>query len=51
MKAVLRAVLDRYELEPTTAALEPPRRRSITVHPAAGARIVLRERARSLAPV
>src|SRR3954469_5561577 len=47
MKAVLRAVLERYELEPTTDALEPPRRRSITVHPGAGARTVLRERTRA----
>ena len=44
MKTVLRAVLARYEIAPATAGAEAPKRRSITVHPAAGARLVLRQR-------
>jgi cytochrome P450 len=43
MKTVLRAVLARYAIAPATAGAEPPKRRSITVHPAAGARVVLRQ--------
>jgi cytochrome P450 len=51
MKTVLRAVLSRYEISPATGGLEAPKRRSITIHPGAGARIRLRERApRPLSP-
>jgi cytochrome P450 len=47
MKTVLRAVIARYALAPAHDGLEPPKRRSITVHPAAGADLVLRQRASS----
>lgn len=46
MRTVLRAVLSRYEISPAHDGIEVAKRRSITVHPAAGARIRLRERAR-----
>jgi cytochrome P450 len=46
LKTVLRAVLDRYDLEPAGADVEISRRRSITISPRLGARAVLRERAR-----
>jgi cytochrome P450 len=41
MKIVLRAVLERYELAPAGPAPERTRRRSITLSPADGARVVL----------
>ncbi len=44
MKIVLRAVLDRYTLEPTTSGPEPTARRSITFSPKGGAAVVLHER-------
>src|SRR3954465_5375873 len=51
MKTVLRAVLSQHAVEPASGGqLERPRRRSITVHPGAGARVVLRERTRAPAP-
>jgi cytochrome P450 len=43
MKTVLRAAFARYEVTPAQDGLEVAKRRSITVHPAAGARIVLRQ--------
>ena len=46
MKVVLRAVLRRYALAPGSTAMEGARRRSITVSPREGARVVLRERER-----
>jgi cytochrome P450 len=45
MKTVLRAVVARYEIAPAHDGLEVAKRRSITVHPAAGASLVLTERA------
>jgi cytochrome P450 len=44
MKAVLRAVLTRYEIAPGAGAAEVTRRRSITISPGDGARTILRER-------
>ena len=44
MKIVLRSVLGRYELGQAGDGLELTRRRSITVSPRRGARVVLRER-------
>ena len=44
MKIVLRAVLERGELRPTGEGVEVARRRSITVSPKAGGRVVLAER-------
>jgi len=49
MKAVLRAVLTRYEIAPGTDGVEAVRRRSITISPGDGARTVLRDRARTTA--
>jgi hypothetical protein len=49
MKVVLRAVLRRYALEPGVAGMESAQRRSITVSPREGARVVLTERDRSRA--
>jgi cytochrome P450 len=46
MRIVLRAVLSACELEPADSRAEVTRRRNITVRPAAGARLVLRERRR-----
>ncbi len=47
MREVLRALLRRYELgaASTSAPAEPPRRRNITITPAAGARVELGARA------
>jgi cytochrome P450 len=47
MKIVLRAVLDRCELVPTAARAERARRRSITISPAQGALLTLRDRWRA----
>jgi cytochrome P450 len=44
MRIVLRAVLSACELETAPSRAEVTRRRNITVRPAAGARVVLRER-------
>jgi cytochrome P450 len=44
MKVVLRAVFERFELSPAGGRPEVARRRSITISPSRGARIVLRER-------
>ncbi len=44
MKLVLRAVLQRYELLPVGERPETARRRSITISPAQGARVILRAR-------
>jgi cytochrome P450 len=44
MKLVLRAVLQRRELHPVGERPETARRRSITISPAQGARVILRER-------
>ena len=44
MKLVLRAALERYELHPAGEHAERTRRRHITVSPAGGCRVVLRER-------
>jgi cytochrome P450 len=45
MRIVLRAVLQRCELRPVDSRRERTRRRSITISPAAGCRVVLRDRA------
>jgi len=50
MRIVLRSVLRSLEVHPAAASHEPPRRRNITVCPAAGARVVLKPRAGSEAP-
>jgi cytochrome P450 len=50
MKVVLRAVLRRGGIEPAGAPGEPPRRRSITISPGAGARTRLRAPAREPVP-
>ena len=47
MKIVLRAVLERCELSPVGARAERTRRRSITISPARGSTLVLRERRRT----
>jgi hypothetical protein len=44
MKIVLRAVLQRCELRPAGARRERTRRRSITISPAEGCRVILRDR-------
>jgi cytochrome P450 len=44
MKIVLRAVLQRFELSPAKARRERTRRRSITISPAEGCRVILRDR-------
>jgi cytochrome P450 len=44
MRIVIRAVLERFELSPAGARAEATRRRSITISPAHGCRVVLRER-------
>jgi cytochrome P450 len=49
MKIVLRAVLRRCELESATGRPEATRRRSITISPADGCRVILRDRASSAA--
>ena len=51
MKSVLRAVLERYEVQPAAARAETTRRRSITVSPGQGARTILRDRVRTAEPV
>jgi cytochrome P450 len=45
MKLVLRALLERCELRPAGVRAEAARRRGITVSPAAGAQVILDERA------
>jgi cytochrome P450 len=44
MKIVIRAVLERSELSPVGDGAEKTRRRSITISPARGGRVILRER-------
>jgi cytochrome P450 len=44
MKLVLRAAFERYELRPASARREATRRRSITISPARGGEVILRER-------
>jgi hypothetical protein len=44
MKIVIRAVLERCELSPAGDGAEKTRRRSITISPARGGRVVLRDR-------
>ena len=46
MRIVLRAVFERYDVEPAGDRPEVARRRSITVSPSRGAHVVLRERSR-----
>ena len=48
MKTVLRAVLERFDVRPATAAPEHAMRRSITISPAGGATVVLHHRARRI---
>jgi cytochrome P450 len=50
MKLVLRAALERYELQPAAARPEDARRRNITVSPTRGCEVVLRERSRTHTP-
>ncbi|HZE04019.1 MAG TPA: hypothetical protein VE127_02275 [Solirubrobacteraceae bacterium] len=50
MKAVLRAVLARFDLFPAYAPAESTRRRGITFSPAGGATVVLRARRRAPSP-
>ena len=50
MKLVLRAVLERCELQPARNRAEATRRRSITTSPARGARVVLHDRTRTQTP-
>jgi cytochrome P450 len=50
MKTVLRAVLARCTIRPATARPEGTRRRSITISPAAGATVVLHDRAGAIRP-
>jgi cytochrome P450 len=45
MKIVIRAVVERFELEPAGAQREQAARRSITFSPSGGASVILRERA------
>jgi cytochrome P450 len=44
MKIVIRAVLERCELSPAGGGAEKTRRRSITISPARGGRVMLRDR-------
>ncbi len=44
MKLVLKAVMSRYDLEPTVAGAETTRRRSITYTPSRGASTIVRQR-------
>jgi cytochrome P450 len=46
MKLAIRAVLQRFELEPPRARREKTRRRNITVSPAKGCQLILHERVR-----
>jgi hypothetical protein len=41
MKIVIRAILEAQRIEPVAATPEPPRRRNITITPAAGSRVRL----------
>jgi cytochrome P450 len=50
MKIVLRTVLERCELAPVGGRAERTRRRSITISPARGARVVLHERSAAQPP-
>jgi cytochrome P450 len=50
MKIALRAVLSRHELAPASGRRERTRRRSITISPAGGSRVVLHERTPSSSP-
>ncbi len=50
MKLVLRAVLERCELSPAGVRPERTRRRNITVSPAGGCKVILRERPAAKAP-
>jgi cytochrome P450 len=50
MKLVLRAVLERCELHPAGEHAEPTRRRNITVSPARGCEVILRERSCARTP-
>lgn len=45
MKIVLSAVFERSGIEPAGTGFEAPRRRGITISPARGARVILRDRA------
>ena len=45
MKLVLRALLERFELEPADGGVETARRRGIAISPSRAGRVVLRERA------
>jgi cytochrome P450 len=47
MKIVIRAVVDRFELEPASTRPEQTARRSITFSPSGGTSVILRERARA----
>jgi cytochrome P450 len=51
MKVVLRAVLERCEVAPVDATPEVARRRSITISPSRGARVMLRQRESKAAAV
>jgi cytochrome P450 len=51
MKTVLQAVLTRCEIRPAVSKPEAARRRSITISPAGGATLVIRDRAARTAPV
>ena len=46
MQIVLRAILERAEVQATHAGAEAARRRSITISPGEGATVVLRDRVR-----
>ncbi|HEV3000863.1 MAG TPA: cytochrome P450 [Solirubrobacteraceae bacterium] len=50
MRLVLKAVLSRYELEPTEAGMETTRRRAITYTPSRGASTIVRDRTPASAP-
>jgi cytochrome P450 len=50
MKLVIRTMLQRFELEPAQARGEKTRRRNITVSPARGCQLILRERVRDTHP-
>jgi len=48
MKIVIRAVVDRFELEPASERPEQTARRSITFSPSGGASVILLERAQAM---
>jgi hypothetical protein len=50
MKVVLRAVFQRYEITAADAAPEVARRRSITISPSRGARVILHQRSHAVEP-